>query len=157
LIGRQIAIVFGVAVLIPLLIFYGVSAFGSPPKWSDYYVAAPFTANATPEERAANAEKQQAQQKAFKDAQARFAFRLFCVSAPLGYAAMLIGGFMAVSAVGTGLIFGGIFGITVGYWTYWEFIQDWERFVSLIFAALILCLIAFRKVSNPGDSDLRRA
>ena len=153
MIGRQIAIIFGTAVLIPLLIFYGVSTFGSPPKRSDYQTVIAFNASSTPEERAANLEKQKSEQKAFNDAQAQFASRLFWVAAPLGCLALLIGGFMDVSALGTGLIFGGIFGITTGYWTYWEFIPDWERLASLLVAALVLLVIAFRKIpSSGGDS-----
>jgi len=65
--------------------------------------------------------------------------------------AILIGGFMAISAVGTGLIFGGIFSVINGYWSYWQFIPDWERFVSLLLAAAVLLLIAYRKTSKPGE------
>jgi hypothetical protein len=141
-IGRQIAIAFGIAIVFPLLIFYGVSIFSPPPKFQDYNTVAPFNPNCS-----ANAEKQKAAQKAFKDAESKFALRLFCVSAPRGYAAMLAEGFMAVSAVGTGLNFGGIFSVMIGYWHYWSFIADQERFVSLIVAAVTLLVIAHRSRS----------
>ncbi len=152
MIGRQIAIGFGIAIVIPLLIFYGVSSFSPPPKFEDYVTVVPFNPNATAQERQASVEKQRAEQKNFNDAKSRFASRLFYASAPLGYLAILIGGFMAVSAVGTGLIFGGIFSVINGYWSYWQFIPDWERFVSLLLAAAILLLIAYRKTSKPGES-----
>lgn len=147
MIGRQIAIGFGIAILFPLLIFYGVSTFGSPPRFSDYSATQSFDyATATPEERAANREKQKTAQKNFHDAESQFAMRLFYASAPLGFAAILIGGFMAVSTVGTGLIFGGIFAVINGYWHYWEFIPDWQRFASLLIATAVLILIASRKL-----------
>jgi hypothetical protein len=111
-------------------------------------------ANWTAEERQATADKQKEAQKAFNDAKSTFSLRLFYVSAPLGDAALLIGGFMAVSTVGTGLIFGGIFSIINGYWIYWEFIPDWERFVSLLVAGAILLLIAYRKVPKPNKKGL---
>jgi hypothetical protein len=102
MIGRQIAIGFGLAIIFPLLIFYGVSMFSPPPKAQDYNLVVPFNANATAEERQANAEKQKAAQKAFSDVKSQFASRLFFLSAPLGFLAILIGGLTAVSAVGTG-------------------------------------------------------
>jgi len=69
---------------------------------------------------------------------------------------MSIGGFTAVSALGTGLIFGGIFAIGYGNWVYWEFIPDRERFVSLLVTSCILTLIAFWKVPSPRDGSKRR-
>jgi hypothetical protein len=50
------------------------------------------------------------------------------------------------------LIFGGIFAVMNGYWNYWEYIADWERFLSLLIAAGILFLIAYRKVPGTGRS-----
>jgi hypothetical protein len=146
MIGRQIAIGFGIAIVIPLLIFYGVSTFSPPPKFQDYYTVAPFNQNATAQEREANLQKQKAGQAAFNDARSKFSSRLFFVSAPLGYAAILAGGFMAVSAVATGMIFGGIFLVINAYLNYWNFIPDWERFLSLVVAAAFLLVIAYRKV-----------
>ncbi len=153
MIGRQIAIGFGLAIIFPLLIFYGVSMFSPPPKAQDYALVVPFNANATAEERQANTEKQKAAQRALNDAKSQFASRLFFVSAPLGFIAILIGGLTAVSAVGTGLIFGGIFAVTNGYWNYWEYIADWERFLSLLIAAGILMLIAYRRVPTSLPSN----
>jgi len=154
MIGRQIAIGFGIAIILPLLIYYGVRTFSPPPRYQDYVVGRAFNPNATPEERQAAIETQRAQQRAYSDAQVQFSSHLFHVSAPLGYAAILAGGFMAVSAVGTGLIFGGIFSVVLGYFSYWEHIADWQRFVSLLIAAIILLFIAYHKVSKTNVSAM---
>ncbi|ACB97122.1 hypothetical protein Bind_3565 [Beijerinckia indica subsp. indica ATCC 9039] len=151
MIGRQIAIGFGIAIVLPLLIFYGVRTFSPPPKYQDYVTNIPLKPDATTAERQADAEKMQAEQKALSEAKSRFALHLFYASALLGYLAVLTGGLMAVSPVGTGLIFGGIFSIIHGYWNYWDYIADWERFASLLLAAAILLFIAYRKIPKPSN------
>jgi hypothetical protein len=150
-IGRSIAIGFGIAIVFPMLIYYGVSTFSPAPKPDEYVAYPPIERDATAEEREIRQAKINGGQKALKEAQSIFAKRLFYVAAPAGYLAILIGGLVLASAVGTGLIFGGIFSVIDGYWVYWGFIPDWERFVSLLVAAAILLFIAYRKVpkSNP--------
>ena len=61
-----------------------------------------------------------------------FARILIIVSTPLGVAAILVGAYLSFQAVGTGLIFGGILAISWGYWSYWWYLDDWIRFVSLL-------------------------
>ena len=130
----------------PLLIYYGVSTFSPAPKLADFYTAPPYNANATPQERQANAEKEQARQKAYNEAAKVFAERVLYVAAPLGYAAILFGAFTSVSAVGTGLIFGGVFSVVTGYWGYWTYLEDWLRFISLILALAVLLFVGYRKL-----------
>jgi hypothetical protein len=79
--ARQIAIGFGVAIVFPLLVYYGVSTFSHAPKWSDYhdYVYKP---NPTPDELTARQAKQKADNDAFTEANRVFSLRLLCVAAP---------------------------------------------------------------------------
>ena len=141
---------FGVAILLPLLVYYGVSTLHAPPKSIDYRTAV-LEPGASKEERAARTERFNDDQTAFKDAQEAFAFRLFWASAPIGFAAILLGGLLPISPVGTGLIFGGLFVVTGGYWANWEFIPDWQRFLSLVAAGVVLLVAALHKTAHsPG-------
>lgn len=149
-IARQIAILLGVAILIPMLVYNGFSSLSTPPKRADYNTVIPFDPHATPEQRAANAEKQKAGQKVFAIAQTSFAARLMWTAAPLGCAAMLVGGFLPISAIGTGLIFGGLFTATFGNWTQWALVPEWQRFVMLLLAGAVLVVIGLRKTAGPG-------
>ncbi|HTV31757.1 MAG TPA: hypothetical protein VME69_01440 [Methylocella sp.] len=153
--GRNIAIGFGIAILLPALIFYGVSTLSPAPKYADDITADTYRhkANATAEERQADDDKTQAARKAYDAARSRFGGRLFYTAVPIGLAAILTGGLAGVSAVGTGLIFGGIFSVVVGFCGYWEFIADWQRFVSLLAAGAALLFIGLRKTTKSQPSS----
>jgi putative Ca2+/H+ antiporter (TMEM165/GDT1 family) len=165
MLARLIAINFGVAIVFPLLIYYGVSTFSPAPKWTDFHEAVVYNANATKEEAAARQEKQKAENAAFKEANRVFSLRLLCVAAPLGYAAILFGASQQPAAgFGVGLIFGGIFSVTIGYWSHWEFVEDWLRFLSLLVAMAVLLLVSLwrlrrelaRRRSEAGDCRVKR-
>ena len=148
-IARQIAVMLGVAILLPLLTYAGANSLGAPPDWANYNTALPFNPHSTPEERAANAEKQKAERKAFADAQASFASRQLWTAAPIGCAAILLGGFLATSAIATGLIFGGLFTVVFGQWFQWMIAPQWERFVALLVCGAIIVIVGLRKAAGP--------
>jgi hypothetical protein len=74
-----------------------------------------------------------------------FSLRLLCVSAPLGYIAIVLGSWSLASGFRIGLMFGGIFAVTNGYWQHWTYVEDWLRFVSLLIAMAVLMFVAFRQ------------
>jgi uncharacterized membrane protein YphA (DoxX/SURF4 family) len=148
MLARQIVIGFGIAIIFPLLIHYGVSTFHSAPKLESL-VAAPLPPNATPDERkeyfAQQQQLQQQRQKAYAEAAKEFARILVSVSTPLGVAAILIGAYLSIQAVGTGLILGGILTVSWGYWNYWSYLDDWIRFASLLAGFVVLIFVGFRQ------------
>ena len=158
MLARQIAIGFGIAIIFPLLVYYGVATFYTPPKPPTYPVVttqAPGP-NATQEERQKYFEAQQARQKDFREQQQiyaaaakEFARHLVVISTPLGLAAILIGAYLPLYAIGTGLIFGGIFSAGLGYWGYWSYLEDWVRFVSLLAGFAILLFVGYYRVAGP--------
>jgi uncharacterized membrane protein YphA (DoxX/SURF4 family) len=101
--------------------------------------------NATPDERKEYFAQQQQRQKTYADAAKEFARVLIIVSTPLGLAAILVGAYLSFQAVGTGLIFGGIFAVSWGYWSYWWYLDDWIRFVSLLAGFVILIFVGIRR------------
>jgi lipopolysaccharide export LptBFGC system permease protein LptF len=151
MLARQIAIGFGIAIVFPLLVYYGVCTFSSAPKWNDFHeTAAVYTPNQTREELAARQEKQKAENAAWTEANRAFSLRLLCVAAPLGYIAIVLGSLRAASGLGSGFMFGGIFAVTIGYWFHWSFVEDWLRFVSLLIALAVLVFVAYRKFPSVG-------
>ncbi|MBR1189144.1 hypothetical protein [Bradyrhizobium sp. AUGA SZCCT0160] len=143
MLARQIAIGFGIAIIFPLLIHYGVSTFHSPPKREFSIVQIP--PNATADERKEYLAKEQERQKKYADAAKEFARILVIVSTPLGVAAIFIGAYLAFQAIGTGLILGGILSVSWGYWSYWWYLDDWIRFVSLLAGFAILIFVGIRR------------
>jgi uncharacterized membrane protein YphA (DoxX/SURF4 family) len=149
MLARQIAIGFGIAVILPLLIHYGVSTFHPAPKLESYITTGPSpAANATVAERKEYDEQQRKGREAYSRAAKEFARILAIVSTPLGIAAILIGAYITFQAVGTGLIVGGILTVSWGYWSYWSYLDDWIRFVSLLAGFAILIFVGIRRATR---------
>jgi hypothetical protein len=162
MLARQIAVGFGIAIIFPLLVYYGVCTFVPPPKYSTFVTVntTSVAANATPEQRKEAEDRRaerQKQQDAYKAAARDFARVLILVSAPLGIAAILIGAYLALHAIGTGLIFGGILTVGWGYWNYWQYLDDWLRFLSLLLGFAILLFVGYRRVGGGTASPARNA
>jgi len=152
MLARQIAIGFGIAVIYPLLIYYGVATFHPAPQFQTI-VTATFSMppNATPEQRKefeVQRQKRKEQEAAFAAAAKEFARVHVSVSALLGVAAILIGAYLSRQAIGTGLIVGGIFSVAWGYYGYWQYLDDWIRFVSLLAGLVILLFVGYRRTAG---------
>jgi hypothetical protein len=147
MLARQIAIGFGIAIIYPLLIFYGVATFHPAPKFQAFVTVT--SSAATPEQRKEFEEKRREQQNAFEAAAKEFARVHIMVSTPLGVAAIFIGAYLTLHAIGTGLMFGGIFSVAWGYYGYWQYLDDWIRFVSLLAGFAILLFVGYRRVVTP--------
>ena len=150
MLAKKFAIGFGIAVILPMMIHYGVSTFSRSPKWADYYgyqnnYPGP---NASSEEVKKYQKERQQKDQLFRSAQKVFQKHLFVVAVPIGIAAIVLGALSPVQAVGTGLMFGGIFTLMDGYFWYWSELQDWMRFLSLLLAFIVLIYIGYRKLSK---------
>jgi hypothetical protein len=137
MLARQIAIGFGIAIVFPLLVYYGVRTAYSPPKWDTEIYSSPMTAD--------ERQRQRERREAYIAQSREFARVLIIASTPLGIAAILIGTFVSLPALGTGLILGGIFTVAHGYWGYWTYADDWLRFVSLLLGFAVLLFVAYRR------------
>jgi uncharacterized membrane protein YphA (DoxX/SURF4 family) len=146
MLARQIAIGFGIAVIFPLLVYYGVSTIHPSPERPAYV-----SANSLPPNPEAQRQNQERQEKFNADAK-EFARVLVVVSTPLGVAAILIGAYLAFQAIGTGLIFGGILTVAWGYWSYWSYLDNWIRFVSLLAGFAVLIFVGVRRVTRDAPS-----
>ncbi|MBF0384432.1 MAG: hypothetical protein HQL27_01035 [Candidatus Omnitrophica bacterium] len=153
MLAKKFALGFGIAVLLPMVVHYGVSTFNPAPKWRNYYQYEYYNnyeeeKNASPEEKAKKQAEIQKKDEDYRKAQNSFGKSLFLVAIPVGLAAIIFGSLTAVQAIGTGLMFGGIFTIIDGYCWYWSELQDWMRFVSLLVAFIVLIYIGYRKMAK---------
>ncbi len=148
MLAKKIALGFGIAIIFPMMIHYGVSTFVPQPKWEDYRVKN-YTlrySDASPEERKAlQAESDRLREERRKHEQ-HFQKYLFFTAVPVGIAAIIIGALLPIQAVGTGLMFGGIFSVCDGYVNYWSELNDGLRFISLALAFIVLVVIDYKKL-----------
>jgi hypothetical protein len=148
MLARQIAIGFGIAIIFPLLVYYGVASIYRAPQLPSYGSAIVPLVNATPEERAKYMAEQQEQRMRFESAAKDFARHLVYIATPLGVCAILVGAYLPLYAIGTGLIIGGIFTVSSGYWYYWSYLADWVRFVSLLAGFIILLFVGYYRIAG---------
>jgi len=148
MLAKKIALGFGIAIIFPMMLHYGVSTFSPQPKWKDYKVENYYARHkrALPEEqKKLEAERNQLQEKK-ETAEKRFQKHLFFVAVPLGIIAIVIGAFISIQAIGTGLMFGGIFSVCDGYFNYWSALADPLKFISMLIAFVVLLFVGYKKL-----------
>jgi hypothetical protein len=150
MLAKKIALGFGIAIILPMMIHYGVSTFSPAPKWQDRNDTYSYQRydKATPEERAQIDKERKEQDKIWREKQKTFQRNLFFIAVPVGIASIIVGAIISIQAIGTGLMFGGIFCLTEGYMFYWSELQDWMRFLSLLVAFIVLIFIGYRKLAK---------
>jgi predicted histidine transporter YuiF (NhaC family) len=141
MLAKKIALGFGLAIIFPMMIHYGVSTFSPEPKFESYAKQEEFNKTATAQEKVQKEEARESAQKQFEK-------HLYMVAVPLGLVAILIGAFSRVQSIGSGLMIGGIFSITDGYINYWNHLEDWMRFLSLLAAFVILLIVGYKKIEK---------
>ena len=150
MLAKKFALGFGIAIIFPIMVHYGVSTFVPSPKWQERYAGNYYQdySNATPEVKAKLDKERKQRDMEWTAKEKRFQASLFVVAVPLGIAAILIGSLAAIQAVGTGLMFGGIFLLLDGYANYWSELADSMRFFSLLLAFIVLLYIGYRKIAK---------
>jgi hypothetical protein len=151
MLAKKFAVGFGIAIILPMLVHYGVSTFTPGPNWRDYHYQAGYyqrLQKATPEEKAKLQQEREKSDAEYRDTQKRFQRHLFSVAIPVGIATIFLGAINPVQAIGTGLMFGGIFTLVDGYCWYWSELQDLIRFLSLLAAFLVLIFVGYRKLAK---------
>ena len=147
MLAKRIAIAFGIAVIFPMLVHYGVSMFVPRPRWEPPPPAAPGESR---DERNARLAEQRSLQAEHRAEEKRFERHLFAFAVPLGVAAILAGAFLRLPAIGSGLMFGGILSVCDGYANYWGELADALKFASLLAAFVVLVVVGWRRLERPG-------
>lgn len=150
MLAKKFALGFGIAIIFPMMVHYGVSTFSPQPKWKDYQVKNYYERHkraTPPEQKKLEDEKNQLQEQRQKETK-RFQKHLFFVAVPLGIIAIVVGAFLPIQAIGTGLMFGGIFSVCDGYCNYWHELGDVLKFLSLLCAFIILIVVGYKKLEK---------
>jgi len=153
MLAKKFALGFGIAIILPMMIHYGVSTFVTQPKWEDYTIRNYYQRydNASPEEKKELEAENDRLYEERREKEKHFQKYLFFVSVPLGIIAITTGAFLPIQAIGTGLMFGGIFSVCDGYICYWSELSDALRFISLLIAFIILIVIGYKKLEKRPD------
>src|SRR5438132_3310371 len=136
--AKQFAVGFGIAVLLPMTVWYGVRLFHPPPDRGEYfpeekYGAAPAplppageAGHTDPKAEKARTERAERQER-FEEAERLHYRSMFFVAYPVGLLAIAGGGLLRVQAVGAGLMFAGLFTLGPGCYSYWDKMGDGMR------------------------------
>jgi hypothetical protein len=139
MLAKKFALAFGIAVVFPAMIHYAVSSFSTEPRWPDYHTTALIDRNSA---------EYQKKDVDYKAAEKAFEQHLFAVAVPLGLITIVVGAFLPIPAIGTGLMFGGIFSVCDGYYNYWSELSSLWKFLSLLAAFIVLLLVGYKKVEK---------
>lgn len=160
MLGKKIALGFGIAIIFPMMVHYGFATFSTPPKPPKFetlnYGSSKIDQDGkrvirepTVEEKSEEATKKEENEKRslqYQKEMEQYSENQFYVIVPLGILAILIGIFVPLQAIGTGLIFGGIFSIVDGYLGYWFYLSNELKFISLVIAFIVLILTGYKKL-----------
>ena len=144
--AKQFAVGLGITLLLPLSVHYGAEMIRPSPKEDVHYeqlhkLEAQRVATKSKEEKAKLTAQKSALEKEHKEKKKKHAELLFMVGYPVAIAAIILGAFITIPAVGAGLMFGGIITLTDACFSYWEVMASWLRFTSLLGALFILIVL----------------
>ena len=155
MLAKKFALGCAIAVVLPMLMYYGLSSVVSPPQWEQYVIEHYHERHeraSLEEQKRMEAERSELEAKMWEDFR-RFHRHLFFTAVPVGILAIVVGIFLPVQTVGTGLMFGGIISLCVGYLGYWSELSYVARFVSLLFAFIILVAVGYKKIERAKNHD----
>lgn len=150
MLAKKFALGFGIAIVFPMMIHYGVSTFSPQPKWKDYQIENYYEKHerATPEEQKKLEDEKNQLKEEREKSEKRFQKHLFFVAVPLGIITIIVGAFLSIQAIGTGLMFGGIFSVCDGYFNYWYELADPLKFASMLLAFVVLIFVGYKKLEK---------
>jgi F0F1-type ATP synthase membrane subunit c/vacuolar-type H+-ATPase subunit K len=134
--AKRFAVGVGLAIVLPMLVHFGVATLWSqpkPPTWSD-------------------STAYRDQYKAYDVQESAFQQREFWIAVPLGLLAIVAGAFIGIGGVGPGLMFGGVFTAIDGYVQAWTRIPDSYHFVALLITFAILLGVGVLKVARESSN-----
>src|SRR3989338_1213976 len=105
MLAKKFALGFGIAILLPMVVHYGVSTFNPRPNWRDYNENYDYQRyqNATPEGKAKLDQERKERAEERRRHEKRFTRHLFFVATPVGIGSIIIGSLVPVQAIGSGL------------------------------------------------------
>ena len=154
---KQVALWLGIVVLLPLVAWFGTSAFHPPPDPDRYVKPAERVAERIKDTKDETQKEQLRDEKDRLDREREEAWRayyraMFWVAYPVGLVAVIVGTFVGVQVVGSALMYGGLASLTTGCYSYWDRMDGWLRFGSLLVALAVLLALGIWRF-RPRRSD----
>ncbi|HEY9775368.1 MAG TPA: hypothetical protein V6C81_16500 [Planktothrix sp.] len=135
MLALQIALGFGIAMLMPMLAYYATRCI-SPKHPME------------PTKEKQDLRTRQQQNENYIKEQNQFQKKLFFVACSLGFCALAAGPFLSAKAVGTGLMFGGVLSIMEGVGCCWKELHPKAKFGFLLVTMIVLIVIGYHNLSS---------
>lgn len=137
---KEFAVGLTIALILPFVVYYGVIAYSPAAK---YHHQAKENFLQTFEKVITEGKKSDVARPVQMEAEYRagakeFNKHLFLVAVPVGVLSIAVGLVFSVPGIGLGLMFGGIFTLIYGYFTYWDDLGVRVKFISLFIGLIIL-------------------
>ena len=151
---KQIGVWLGIVVLLPLSTWYGTSTFSPPTNLEEARKKAAqldkktWTATDEGEKEKLNQEKD-AVDKEVEEAARVFYGNMFWVAYPVGLVAVIGGILFRVQPVGGGLVFGGLASLSAGCYSFWDSMEGWHRFASVVLVLVALIVLGSWRYWRP--------
>lgn len=148
--AKKIALAFGLAIVLPSMIHFGVETITPKPKWRDYQVEDyyPKYQKATPEEKIKLDKERKAKEADRLSQEKKFQQLLYFIAVPIGIAAIIFGACIPCRAIGAGLMFGGIFCVGNGFINYWNELSEILKFISALLTFIVLMVVGYTKIEK---------
>ena len=152
MIAKRFALGLGIAIIFPAMIHFGVGTISPPPKWQNYQTENYYERHerATPEEQKAMETEKTKLEKQRQTEEKSFQKHLFYFAVPFGILAMVVGTYLPRKIIGAGLMFGGIFCATDGYFNYWSELSEALKFSSSLCAFIVLLILGYLRIEKKG-------
>ena len=144
MLARKLILGFGIAIVVPMVIHYGVGLFTEWPDFTEMARLRQEQRNAPNEDRAELQERIEELQETVDAQRKRWSWNHFVVGVPLGIAVMIGGSFVAIPVIGEGLMLGGIFAFSSGCYWYWSDLPPVGRFLMMLLALAGLVWMSYR-------------
>src|SRR5436309_10665246 len=150
MLAQKIILGFGFAVVLPLLVHYGIEAFHpsvpTPESYDEVRRLRQREEQSTGDEKV-RLRDQRERMEAELRTQERASSRLhFFVGAPLGVAVSVVGSLVGAQAIGGGLMLGGIFTFSEGCCYRWADLEPVGRFLVLLVAFAVRLWIGYQRL-----------
>lgn len=142
MLAKKIALGFGIAIIFPMMINYGVATFYPRPSFQELHEYGKL------DDKSQENPESKKYLEDFEEKQTRFEMKLLYVSVPLGLIAITAGALLPIQAISTGLLFGGIISICNGYFNYWTKMTDTIKFISLLIGFIVLITVGYIKLDK---------
>jgi len=152
---KQLIVWVALSALLPLTSYSGATLLHSPKRLSDLAAEQQRVQQETYDTNdvaARNKSRDRAEsiRKQIEDEQRAFYRAMFWIGGPIGFCALVVGFFLKVVPVGTGLAFGGLCTLTSGCYSYWNDMGDGLRFGSLLIVLVTILIIGMTKFGRPA-------